>query len=619
MLATSSNSAKAAKILIKSAGQALAMQTANTACKGQGMTCLHFAVANNMPETVREILDCLNTEEQVGLIHRHTNISKCRGELCPSSLVLNLSCWIGSVEIFNELLDRGADLDKVDSRGCNAIHMLVEVSVKRPEDAIDMLGQVFGSDATRRWFCRKQDIDQKYWTPQDDEDVKRLLLNMKNDDGYTPLTLAARLRATEILDYIINCEGVYRNTIGQFGLNYSVRYDVTEINSFSQGILQVETPSVMNFLVFRRIGIESVKAFSIPVIKELVSIRWRWYRICYLFWAFVHFLTMISCFYIPITYLTGKDAFFRTGPTKRMLPTNATLLPLSKGLLDFNHMDASTLVPFKISLYMVIATLIGCGGPELLDSFLGAVRLILYATRKWHCKYYKAPFMVMVKWDFFRVVMVVFIISEIITLYELFVNARIAYGASALSLISGWYFLLFFLRGFRSTGYFGLIMHRILVTDMLSFMLVVLVMLFAFSSSLMFVVTVGDSETGSCEGFETIFNSLYTVYKMTIGYAHEPEVNDGHQQTVITLIFVLFVTLCCMLLLNMLIAAMSNSYSELAGYQEQLWTRSRAAAMLLLERQFFWFLSKFMNKRCLEYDEDSNRWYFQIETTVPPS
>ena len=140
----------------------------------------------------------------------------------------------------------------------------------------------------------------------------------------------------------------------------------------------------------------------------------------------------------------------------------------------------------------------------------------------------------------------------------------------------------------------------------------------AFSSSFMFVV-IGASRSDKTDGFETTYKSLYTVGKMMAGFAQEPEVADEHRQFVINIIFMCFMGFCILLLLNMLIAAMSNTYSSLAEYHEQLWIKSLASAMLLMERQSFRFVSNFMNKRCLEYDEDTSRWYLQIQTQDPSS
>ena len=71
------------------------------------------------------------------------------------------------------------------------------------------------------------------------------------------------------------------------------------------------------------------------------------------------------------------------------------------------------------------------------------------------------------------------------------------------------------------------------------------------------------------------------------------------------------------LLMNMLIAAMSESYASLSPYKTELTVRSMASAILTIERQVGSIFMSFATKKIMH--KVDNEWGISISTSEPPS
>ena len=178
----------------------------------------------------------------------------------------------------------------------------------------------------------------------------------------------------------------------------------------------------------------------------------------------------------------------------------------------------------------------------------------------------------------------------------------------AVSLIFGWVYSLNFTRGFKQVHHFSTILQHIIFRDMLRFVLIYLFILLAFSLSYGALTQAIPSMKVS--GVEVMF----LVFNWMVGMADfEPDSDAIAQvnksEAFIKIIYSSYIILSTIVLLNLLIAMMSDSYSGVRQMSEVMW--KVGSLRLPLELEATMGRSYYRPPR-LTYDADSNKWYIRI-------
>ncbi|KAL4102241.1 hypothetical protein PRIC1_005986 [Phytophthora ramorum] len=180
-------------------------------------------------------------------------------------------------------------------------------------------------------------------------------------------------------------------------------------------------------------------------------------------------------------------------------------------------------------------------------------------------------------------------ICTIITSISLFASsvARLADqqeagdALSAVTLIFAWFYLFFFLLGFRTTGPFVVMILRMIASDIVRFLLVYSAVLIGFSQA---IYVVHDGRVGP----HALFLRMRTL--LVMGFTGEVNYDDnygsGGRMNAFTQVLVLcYVILVMIILVNLLIAMMGNTYSEVLQESEQRWVAERANIMASIDNQ----------------------------------
>ncbi|KAG9509996.1 Ceramide transfer protein, partial [Fragariocoptes setiger] len=161
----------------------------------------------------------------------------------------------------------------------------------------------------------------------------------------------------------------------------------------------------------------------------------------------------------------------------------------------------------------------------------------------------------------------------------------------ALAMPLAWSHLLSFAAAFRLTGPFVSMIGHMLTQDLRQFSIIYVVFVYAFSQAFYFTsyninqaainhnVTQASSDT-SVERALTYLSSWMDLFKMTLG-VHEFE--NYRQSNVTQALFVLFMVIVPILLLNMLIAMMNNTYSQIIAQSEREWSFQWAKTLFAIE------------------------------------
>ncbi|KAL8580157.1 hypothetical protein ACOMHN_043042 [Nucella lapillus] len=196
-----------------------------------------------------------------------------------------------------------------------------------------------------------------------------------------------------------------------------------------------------------------------------------------------------------------------------------------------------------------------------------------------------------------------------------------------------WFFLLFFARVARLTGPFVTMIYKMLVGDLFRFAIIYCIFLVGFTQGFFFLFRDVTSDNADVVKFSTLPETILNLFQMTLGefkyavfdYSHNPTLTkfvfaifmilmlsilgamaewlgrltsnpDGPEvyavfdysrnPTLTKFVFTIFMILMPILLLNMLIAMMGNTYNQVIAKSEKEWRRQWAKIVVVLERGF---------------------------------
>ena len=241
------------------------------------------------------------------------------------------------------------------------------------------------------------------------------------------------------------------------------------------------------------------------------------------------------------------------------------------------------------------------------------MQLISVITRRWHGHSYKAPMSVIAKCDIHRAVLDVFLICECVGMAKLIMYSEMT-PFLAFAFVAGCYFVLYFSQGFQTTSYFGTLIHLVIFTDIISFGFVFFIMLVGFGGSMMLLL---NDHENSVEGFETLSSAMYSLFRLMAGFGNLDTLEGVKNSEIVTSVVVLFVCLTIILILNMLIAAISESYSNLVQLRNEIWIRNRLSVALRFEQFVIVTYIRFKLGKYMSYDNENDRYGFLVETSDP--
>ncbi|XP_076181974.1 transient receptor potential cation channel subfamily V iav isoform X3 [Ptiloglossa arizonensis] len=145
-----------------------------------------------------------------------------------------------------------------------------------------------------------------------------------------------------------------------------------------------------------------------------------------------------------------------------------------------------------------------------------------------------------------------------------------------------WFLLMFFAGAIRLTGPFVTMVYSMITGDMLTFGIIYMVVLFGFCQSFYFLY----------KGFPGVKSSLYNSYhstwmalfQITLGDYNYTDLGHTTYPNLAKTVFAIFMVLVPILLLNMLIAMMGNTYAHVIEQSEKEWVKQWAKIVVSLER-----------------------------------
>ncbi|KAJ7398281.1 Transient receptor potential cation channel subfamily V member 2 [Pitangus sulphuratus] len=512
-------------------------------------------------------------------------------------LPLSLAACTNQLDVVDYLLNnphQKARLQEQDTQGNTVLHALVMIADDTEENTkfvsttyVEILKAGVKLDPT----CKLEEI--------------------VNYDGLNPLQLAAKTGKVEIFRHIIQREikdPVYRHLSRKFtewtyGPIHVSLYDLSSLDSFEEN-------SVLEILAYSSDTPNRYKMVVLEPLNKLLQQKWETFASKRFYFSFASYLSFMIIFtaiayYQPLRVKPSFPVEFTAGG---FLWVSGLIIILLGGIY----------LIFAQSLYLrrrrqSLKTM--CS-----DS---CIEILMYGPAGvWHRESGEIGSLLGVS-DIAREVAFSLLLSAVL------------YGASSenyvavmvFSLLLGWVNTLYYTRGFQRTGIYSVMIQKTIMRDLLRFLLVYMIFLFGFAAAL--VTLMGDAPSVSqnkslahleSSGNHAMYGGLLSVslelFKITIGMGDLDFQEHARFRYFVMLLLLLFVILTYILLLNMLIALMSETVTDISGYSKSVWKLQRAIAILEIEKAWLWrqggkrrsgcFMSVGLNKK----DE---RWCFRVE------
>jgi hypothetical protein len=205
-----------------------------------------------------ELCDILNTpliRNDSKPISRHNGRAESFGSNCTRfSLPIILAAVHGDLEIVDLLCDDGASIYSKDVEGDNVIHALIWIAAFKPEKEKDLCVM----------------FEKLMTLASTDENKKRLLI-VEDIDGLRPFELASKLGTFLLFGRIVETEGVYKVVVAVSPIARKVRYDISEYESSGPNGRAMLSP--LNFLRYMRDD-EIEKEGAVEIFKHPAMAKW---------------------------------------------------------------------------------------------------------------------------------------------------------------------------------------------------------------------------------------------------------------------------------------------------------------------------------------------------------
>ncbi|XP_017477011.1 PREDICTED: uncharacterized protein LOC108367006 [Rhagoletis zephyria] len=145
-----------------------------------------------------------------------------------------------------------------------------------------------------------------------------------------------------------------------------------------------------------------------------------------------------------------------------------------------------------------------------------------------------------------------------------------------------WFLLMFFAGAIRLTGPFVTMIYSMITGDMFTFGIIYSIVLCGFSQAFYFLYK-GHPQIQSTM-FNTFPSTWMALFQTTLGDYNYPDLNNTTYPNLSKTVFVIFMIFVPILLLNMLIAMMGNTYAQVIERSEKEWMKQWAKIVVTLER-----------------------------------
>ncbi|XP_075122815.1 transient receptor potential cation channel subfamily V member 6-like [Leptodactylus fuscus] len=516
----------------------------------KGETALHIAIVNQNLEMVKELID------RKADMHKARAVGtffapRNKGQYYYGESVISFAACVGNQEILKLLVENGAPLDSQDSQGNTVFHILV-------------------LHPNKSMACKTYDFLASLISKQ-----KTLYLeNITNHKGLTPLKLAAQEGDVLMFNYFMKKR---KHTFWSFRPVTCTFYDLTGIDSWRDKSSVIDIICTSDNNAARNL-------LEITPLKELLQYKWsafgyKYFLLCTFLYILYTIILTLCCLYRPLMeeITDGEKRKIITRPFYDSYKTKN----------DYLRLSGEIIVIFGGVLILIIevAQLLRKGPKR----FLGNT----------------------VKGGPFHVIMLLYAGFIITIIIMRLLNTDGETFVMSLALISGWCNLIYFARGFRLLGPLCIMIQKMILDDFLRFCVILFMVLTGFSAGLN--VHFQSMNATTFPQFKDFPITLFTLFQLMMGLTSLPVSPDVAVPKIILVLYMVYMFFAYVLLLNLLIAMMTDTHFRVSRERTSLWHAQIAATTVMLERiipNCLWPRSGIPGELI---GLESGKWYFRIE------
>lgn len=530
-----------------------------------GLTPLHEAVRPGEPNALELMLDIFETTKRDASINEQSYQTR--------ETVLHLAAVEGHAHCVKRLIDLGADIAIRDMNGDTVLHRLIKACVYDERKITEHL-EVFDIvlDNIVKWWCMR--TNTSFPEHSNDEDavsyrssaVLFIIHEVHNNEGLSVLNQAFKSGVPDVLSRLLLMTGVtmHEDTIYTFDIsrltpgtnnelkgrcgNMQISHLEDKTPSGSYNVPESASLSGLELLITNKAASAAV-ILDIPPIKMIER-----YYTSVVAWTFALLMIFHIIYMSLFTYLSMN--------LLEKLREDSSLINSS----DVQTVLMYSIVPLEpaiIVLYILYTIVRYCVTGDIdrrarLSRERG-VKLVMQLI---------ASYTFLVVCALFAVLVFVWI--------GLFTN-RYSYQdyVLAAALCFGWLLTISFTRGIRAIHYFYRMLLSMILSDVLRFVIVYLfvLMAFGFAFHVLFQVSAAVADD-----YPTAGSTLFLTFNMMIGMgelfddAFETNMdNVGRNTSYVKVFYILYMLVGTIIMLNLLIAMMNDSYSMILEEKQVTW------------------------------------------------
>ncbi|CAF3001819.1 unnamed protein product [Rotaria socialis] len=506
-----------------------------------GEMVLHIAIIKRNPTMVEWLLG--EEHNRAYLEQQLTSTASGRffqeGRPCYyGETPLAFACCTNQWNIVEILLKFGASMDVVDSNGNTVLHLLV----------IRNLPEMY-TKYKERWIAEQQ-ADKGSSDEDDDDEYFRIenqritpLWKRLNKEGYTPLTLAAKLGQADMFSFLLEERKI---TQWSFGPVACVLYPLDQVDLEFREEDNIESPVSALELIVQNAHVELIMH---PRMIDLVNKKWERFARRIFFNRFLVTFSYLTVFLITtILDQTRNETITGEGDDAETISVEPA------GML------CQTIC--TIGRFFVLAGAIWKGRSELKEIATLGIRKYFQTTGSGLLENCLAC-------SFCSTIFIVNILRAL--------NMEAETAALAIASLLGWGYMLFFVMAFRLTGPFVVMIYEMLFNDVLRFCIIYVVFLIGFSQTF-FILFDYNGFTGFLTSVKQCFLGMLGDFDLD-SYA---ETKHSYISVTFLLFYIIVVTI---LLLNLLVAMMGDTYGNIIEGATQVWHLERARIVFAIENE----------------------------------
>ncbi|XP_042355296.1 transient receptor potential cation channel subfamily V member 1 isoform X2 [Plectropomus leopardus] len=527
------------------------VNAAYTSTYYKGQTALHIAIERRSISYVKLLVSKgadVHAKACGTFFQQHDGPNFYFGEL-----PLSLAACTNQPDVVDFLMEseyQRADARLSDSQGNTVLHALVLVADNSPHNTefiTNMYDRILMTTARLHPKLKLEDIE--------------------NNKGLTPLKMAAKTGKIGLFSHILQREFHESHTKHLsrkftewvYGPVHSSLYDLASVDSY-------EDNSVMEILVYGSDIPNRHEMLQTEPLSQLLEEKWKTFAGRMFFLNFVVYLM-----YLAVFTLVAYNKKFGEPP----FPGKHTLA----GYLFVS----GQLVTFLANCYFF---LIGIADMKRKQPKLQTLLID---------GYYEILFFVQGG---------LFLITSGLYLF----GRREYLGFLVLCLALSWVNMLYFSRGDRHMGIYSIMIQKMILSDILRFLVVYIVFLFGFSAAVITLIIkppknttvvstpppppknrlftpVAPDEECVKPGFESFAYTTLQLFKFTIGMGDMEFTQDHENKEVFYVLLIGYIILTYILLLNMLIALMNRTVEKTTMESTSIWKLQRAITILDMEKR----------------------------------